>query len=83
MFILHFLKLNKRLNKILLSLLCRVPDPLILAETLRNLLTVNRCIYDEPSNVSLCSKIKSVQYNELLALTSAIKVRPGKLRNFL
>ena len=55
---LRFLKLNERLNKILLPLFC--PDSLILTETLRDLLTVSRCI----SVCNVIRKIVSTNYND-------------------
>ena len=30
-------------------------------------------LYDQPNNKSLCQKIKTIQYNAALAITSAIK----------
>ena len=33
-------------------------------------------LYDQPNNKSLCQKIKTVQHNAALAITSAIKGTP-------
>ena len=67
---------NTGVTKRLSKLLSRHSLLLIYKWFVRPHLDYGDILYDQPNNKSLCQKIKTVQYNAALAITSAIKGTP-------